>query len=171
MQSPKEVGAQTYRETFGRFFEEFEVGDRYEHRPGRTITESDNTWFTLLTMNQHPLHFDKEYAKQSEFGRIVVSSPLTVSLIVGMSVSDVSQKAIANLGWKEIKLTSPVFVGDTLYAESEVMGKRDSKSRPNAGIVTVNSIGKNQDGTVVCEFERTMLIAKRSYDLDNKASY
>ena len=131
-------------EQSGRHYEQFEVGDTYSHRPGRTISETDNTWFTLLTMNTHPLHFDKEYAKKSEFGQILVNSAFTVSLIVGMSVRDVSQNAIANLGWKEIRLPSPVFVGDTLYAESTVLEKRESKSRPNAGIVKVSTLGKNQ---------------------------
>ena len=152
-------------EQSGRHYEQFEVGDTYSHRPGRTITETDNTWFTLLTMNTHPLHFDKEYAKQSEFGQILVNSAFTVSLIVGMSVRDVSQNAIANLGWKEIRLPSPVFVGDTLYAESTVLEKRESKSRPHAGIVKVSTLGKKSDGTLVCDFERTMLIPKQGYGI------
>ena len=135
----KQVGEKRYRETFGRHYEEFTIGDIYEHRPGRTITETDNTWFTLLTMNTHPMHFDAEYAKESEFGKCIVCSPFTVALMVGMSVTDVSQKAIANLGWTDIKLTSPLFAGDTLYAESEVLDKRESSSRPGAGIVTVQA--------------------------------
>jgi itaconyl-CoA hydratase len=167
----KEVAPNRYRETFGRFYEDFTVGDTYEHRPGRTITQSDNIWFTLLTMNTHPLHFDEEYAKHSEFGRCVVASPLTVSLMVGMSVSDVSQKAIANLGWTDIKLVRPLFAGDTLYAESEVLAKRQSKSRPDAGIVTVRTTGKNQEGTVVCTFERTILVQRRGHPQDDKADY
>ena len=167
----KEVAANRYRETFGRFYEDFTVGDTYEHRPGRTITQSDNIWFTLLTMNTHPLHFDEEYAKHSEFGRCIVASPLTVALMVGMSVSDVSQKAIANLGWTDIKLVHPLFAGDTLYAESEVLAKRGSKSRPEAGLVTVRTIGKNQDGTVVCTFERTILVQRRGHPQDEKANY
>ena len=152
-------------EESGRYYEQFEVGTVYAHRPGRTISETDNTWFTLLTMNTHPLHFDKEYAKKSEFGQILVNSAFTVSLVVGMSVSDVSQNAIANLGWKEIKLPHPVFVGDTLYAESTVLEKRESKSRPNAGIVKVSTLGEKSDGTVVCDFERTMLIPKQGYGI------
>jgi len=167
----KQIGERRYRESVGRFYEDFAVGDIYEHRPGRTITETENTWFTLLTMNKHPLHFDAEYAKHSEFGRCVVASPFTVSLIVGMSVSDVSQKAIANLGWTDIKLTHPVFAGDTLYAESEVLAKRESKSRVDAGIVSVRSIGKNQDGAVVCTFDRTMLVQRRGHALEDKANY
>ena len=167
----KQVGERRYRESYGRFYEDFNIGDIYEHRPGRTITETENTWFTLLTMNKHPLHFDAEYAKHSEFGRCIVASPFTVSLIVGMSVSDVSQKAIANLGWTDIKLTHPVFAGDTLYAESEVLDKRESKSRPDAGIVSVRSTGKNQDGAVVCTFDRTMLVQRRGHALEDKANY
>jgi acyl dehydratase len=167
----KQVGERRYRESVGRFYEDFVVGDIYEHRPGRTITETENTWFTLLTMNKHPLHFDAEYAKNSEFGRCIVASPFTVSLIVGMSVSDVSQKAIANLGWTDIKLTHPVFAGDTLYAESEVLAKRESKSRADAGIVSVRSTGKNQDGTIVCTFDRTMLVQRRGHALEDKANY
>ena len=151
----------------GRSYEDFTVGDVYEHRPGRTISETDNTWFALLTMNTHPLHFDSEYAARSEFGRIVVASPLTVSILVGMSVSDVSQKAKANLGWKEIRLTAPVFCGDTLYAETEVLEKRESASRPGDGIVTVKTVGRNQHGTVVCDFVRTMLVPKRGHGVDD----
>jgi itaconyl-CoA hydratase len=167
----KQVGPNRYRESFGRYFEDFVVGDIYEHRPGRTITETDNTWFTLLTMNTHPMHFDAEYAKHSEFGRCIIASPFTVALIVGMSVTDVSQKAIANLGWTDIKLTYPLFAGDTLTAESEVISKRESKSRPNAGLCTVRSRGFNQDGRLVCEFERTILVAKRGFDVEEKAKY
>ncbi|MDF1831330.1 MAG: MaoC family dehydratase, partial [Porticoccaceae bacterium] len=130
MPSSVEIAPGRYRESYGRYLEDFKVGDIYEHRPGRTITETDNTWFTLLTMNQHPLHFDKEYAKHSEFGKILVNSTMTLSMVAGMSVSDVSQKTIANLGWDKIKMPAPVFVGDTIYAESEVLEIRESKSRP-----------------------------------------
>jgi acyl dehydratase len=168
----KLVGERTYRESFGRYFEDFKVGDLYQHRPGRTITQYDNISFTLLTMNTHPMHFDEQYARHSEFGRCIVCSPLTVALMVGMSVTDVSQKAIANLGWTDIKLTHPLFAGDTLYAESEVLDKRESKSRPGAGIVSVKTLGLNQDRVKVCEFNRTMLIMKRSgYDVELKANY
>jgi itaconyl-CoA hydratase len=160
-----------YRESFGRYFEDFVVGDVYEHRPGRTISETDNTWFTLLTMNTHPLHFDAEYGKASEFGRCIVASPLTLAIVVGMSVTDVSQKAIANLGWKEIRMPAPVFAGDTLYAESEVLDKRESKSRPTAGLVTVRTRGKKTDGTVVCDFERTILVAKRGHAVEDRMGY
>lgn len=166
--APEPVGPQRYRESFGRYYEDFVVGDVYEHRPGRTLSEADNTWFTLLTMNTHPLHFDAEYAKASEFGRCIVASPLTLAIIVGMSVTDVSQKAIANLGWKEIRMSAPVFAGDTLYAESEVLAKRESASRPTAGLVTVRTLGRNQSGTVVCDFERTILVAKRGHAVDDR---
>jgi acyl dehydratase len=166
-----QVTENRFRERFGRYFEEFEVGHIYEHRPGRTITETDNTWFTLLTMNTHPMHFDAEYAKHSEFGRTIVCSPFTVALMVGMSVTDVSQKAIANLGWSEIRMTHPLFVGDTLTAESEVLDTRESRSRPNAGIVTVRTRGSNQDGTEVCVFDRTMLIAREGFENEEKAGY
>ena len=135
----KRVGDKRFRESYGRYFEDFEIGDVYEHRPGRTITETDNTWFTLLTMNQHPLHFDKEYGAKTEFGKVLVNSCLTISLVTGMSVSDISQKTIANLGWDKVRLSGPVFVGDTLYAESQVLSKRESNSRPNLGIVSVET--------------------------------
>ena len=167
----KEVGKQRYRESYGRYLEDFEIGDVYEHRPGRTITESDNTWFTLLTMNQHPLHFDAEYAAKSEFGKPVVNSCLTLSIVAGMSVSDISQKTIANLGWDKIRLTAPVFVGDTLYAESEVLAIRESKSRPSQGIVKVRTTGMKQDGTQFISYERTMLIPKSGFAVDDKAGY
>ena len=167
----KPIGANRYRESYGRYLEDFRVGDVYEHRPGRTITESDNTWFTLLTMNQHPLHFDHEYAAKSEFGQVLVNSCLTVSIVTGMSVSDVSQKTIANLGWQEIKLTGPVFIGDTLYAESEVLEIRESKSRPNQGIVSIRTTGRKQSGEPVIDFRRAMLIPKRGHAVDDLIDY
>ena len=157
--------------TRGNYYEDFEVGASYVHRPGRTIGEADNTWFTLLTMNTHPIHFDAEYAKHTEFGRPLVVSTLTLSILVGMSVSDVSQKAIANLGWERITLPKPVFIGDTLYAESTVTAKRESKSRPGQGIVSVRTVGRNQRGEVVCEFDRTMLVMRRGNPLEEKAGY
>ena len=165
------VGRKRFRERFGRYFEDFRVGDTYEHRPGRTVSEADNTWFTLLTMNQHPIHFDAEYARRTEFKKPLVVSTLTVSILVGMSVSDVSQKAIANLGWKDIRLPRPVFAGDTLYAESTVLDKRASRSRRDQGIVTVRTVGRNQRGEIVCEFERTMLVMKRGHKLEARAGY
>jgi len=167
----KEVRPNRYRESYGRYLEDFKVGDIYEHRPGRTITENDNIWFTLLTMNQHPLHFDQEYAKHSEFGQPLVNSCLTLAIVAGMSVSDVSQKTIANLGWDKVKMPAPVFNGDTLYAESEVLGVRESKSRPTQGIVAIKTTGKKADGTEVISFERNMLIPKRGHAVDDKADY
>jgi len=167
----KEVGPNRYRESFGRYLEDFAVGDVYEHRPGRTISEADNTWFTLLTMNKHPLHFDAEYAAKSEFGKPLVNSCLTLAMVAGMSVSDISQKTVANQGWDKIKLTAPVFAGDTIYAESEVLAVRESKSRPNQGIVTVRTTGKKADGTVFMSYERAMLIPKRGHAVDDLADY
>jgi itaconyl-CoA hydratase len=166
-QSALPRGGQRYRESFGRYFEDFVEGDVYEHRPGRTISETDNTWFTLLTMNQHPVHFDRAYAAKSEFKQPLVNSCLTLSIVVGMSVSDVSQKAIGNLGWNDIRLTAPVFVGDTIYAESEVLSKRESKSRPQQGIVTVRTRGTKADGTEFMSFERTVLVPKRGHGVDD----
>ena len=163
----KEIGPQRWRESFGRYYEEFQPGDVYEHRPGRTISEADNTWFTLLTMNTHPLHFDFAFAAKSEFKRPLVNSCLTLSMVVGMSVSDLSQKAIGNLGWNNICLLAPVFLGDTIYSESEVLSMRESASRPTQGVVTVRTTGKKADGTVFMSFERTMLLPKRGHAVDD----
>jgi itaconyl-CoA hydratase len=146
----------------GRYFEDFAVGDVYKHWPGRTVTAADNTWFTLLTMNQHPLHFDEEYARRTEFGRPIVNSTLTLAIVVGMSVADVSQNAVANLGWTDIRMPAPVFNGDTLYAESTVLDKRDSKSRPAQGIVNVATRGWKQDGTTVMTFQRSVLVPRKT---------
>ena len=155
-----------FREDIGRCFEDFTIGDIYEHRPGRTISEADNTWFTLLTMNTHPLHFDVAYASETEFGKPLVNSCLTLAIVAGMSVSDVSQKAVANLGWTDIRLPAPVFVGDTVYAETEVLDKRDSRSRPTQGIVSVRTTGRKADGTVFMMFDRTILVPRRGHDID-----
>ena len=146
----------------GRYFEDFKVGDTYKHWPGRTVSAADNTWFTLLTMNQHPLHFDEEYAKGTEFGKPLVNSTLTLAIVVGMSVADVSQNAVANLGWTDIRMPAPVFNGDTLYAESKVTGKRASKSRPSQGIVSVATRAWKQDGTTVMTFNRSVLVPKKN---------
>ena len=167
----RKVGDKRFRESYGRYFEDFEIGDIYEHRPGRTITETDNTWFTLLTMNQHPLHFDKEYGAKTEFGKVLVNSCLTISLVTGMSVSDISHKTIANLGWDKVRLSGPVFVGDTLYAESQVLSKRESNSRPNQGIVSVETKGIKQDESVVISFERSMLIPFKGHAIDDQMDY
>jgi acyl dehydratase len=171
VQNLKQVGPQRYRETFGRYFEDFQIGDVYEHRPGKTVTEYDNHLFTMLTLNTHPIHFDAEYAKGSEFGRNLVVSPYTLALLIGMSVTDCSQKAIANLGMDAVKFTAPVFAGDTLYAESEVLAKRESASRPGQGIVTIRTLGKNQDGILVCTFDRNMLIPARGHAVEDKVAH
>ncbi|OLT33466.1 dehydratase [Actinomadura sp. CNU-125] len=145
----------------GRFFEDFEVGDVYRHPLGRTVTESDNTWFTLLTMNTNQTHFNAEYAARSEFGRPLVVSTLTVAIAAGQSVVDTTQNAFANLGWDDIRLPRPVFAGDTLFSESLVLAKRESASRPHAGIVTIRTRTLNQDGDEVCTFRRTFYVYKR----------
>ncbi len=145
----------------GRFFEDFEVGDVYQHPLGRTVTTTDNSWFTLLTQNTAPVHFDHHYAAQTEFGKPLVDSTFTVALITGQSVTDVSQNVFANLGWDEIRLPAPVFEGDTLYSQSEVLSVRASASRPNVGIVTVETTGYNQEGTVVITFKRTLMVYRR----------
>ena len=145
----------------GRFYEDFQVGDVYRHPLGRTVTTTDNIWFTLLTQNTAPIHFDHYYSAQTEFGRPLVDSTFTVALVTGQSVTDISQNVIANLAWDEIRLPNPVFEGDTIYSESEVLSKRESKSRPHAGIVSVKTTGYNQDGTVVITFTRTVLVYKR----------
>jgi itaconyl-CoA hydratase len=147
----------------GRFYEDFQVGDVYRHPLGRTVTTTDNIWFTLLTQNTAPIHFDHYYSAQTEFGRPLVDSTFTVALVTGQSVTDISQNVIANLAWDEIRLPNPVFEGDTIYSESEVLSKRESKSRPHAGIVSVKTTGYNQDGTVVITFTRTVLVYKRGH--------
>lgn len=163
MLSAIEIGPQRYRASYGRYYEDFVIGDVYEHRPGRTITDNDNIQFSLLTMNAHPMHCDAAFASKSEFGKLLVSSPLSLAVIVGMTVNDVSAKAIANLGWKDIQLLAPVFAGDTLYAETQVLDKRESKSRPTQGLVTVHTTGLNQHGNKIMTFERTFLVAKRGH--------
>jgi itaconyl-CoA hydratase len=145
----------------GRFFEDFAVGDVYEHPLGRTVTETDNVWMTLLTQNTAPIHFDSHYAAQTEFGRRLVDSTFTLALVTGQSVTDVSQNVMANLGWDEVRLPNPVFEGDTIYSRSEVLSCRQSRSRPEVGIVEVATTGFNQDGTVVITFRRTLLVYKR----------
>ena len=146
----------------GRFLEDFTVGAVYRHGHGRTITETDNTWFALLTNNTHDIHTNADYASHTEFGRPLVVSTLTLAIVTGLSVADVSQNAVANLGWDEVKLTSPVFAGDTLYAESEVQEVRPSRSRPGQGIVRVRTRGFNQRGETVITYSRTVLVYRRS---------
>jgi itaconyl-CoA hydratase len=145
----------------GRFYEDFVVGDIYQHPLGRTVIAADNIWFTLLTQNTAPIHFDHHYAAQTEFGRPLVDSTFTLALVTGQSVTDISQNVLANLGWDEVRLPHPVFEGDTIYSQSEVLAKRESQSRPNVGIVTVKTTGYNQEGQVVITFKRTVMVYKR----------
>jgi acyl dehydratase len=146
----------------GRFLEDFQVGDVYRSRLGRTISEPDNTWFTLLTMNTNQIHFNAPYAERTEFGAPLVVSTLTLAIVLGLSVADTSENAAANLGWGDIKLPSPVYAGDTLWAESEVVNVRESKSRPSCGIVGIRTRGVNQRRQVVIEFTRSFLVFKRT---------
>src|SRR5438876_7722772 len=146
---------------YGRYLEEFEVGAVYKHWPAKTVTESDDHLFCLITMNHHPLHINDVYAKQSQQGRNVVVGPLVYSLALGMSVSDVSGKAIANLATEELKHPAPVFHGDTLFVESEVLEKRESQSKPDRGIVRVKTDAYKQDGTLVATFKRAVLVPRR----------
>lgn len=150
----------------GRYFEDFTVGDVYQHRLGRTITETDNTWFTLLTLNTNQMHFNAHYAARSDYSRLLVNSGFTIALVLGMSVSDLSENAIANLEMTDIKLTHPVFVGDTLYAESLVTDLRESRSRPYAGIVSARTRGLNQDGDVCLSYRRNVLVYRRDAEQD-----
>ena len=145
----------------GRFLEDFRAGDRYQHWPGRTITEADNINFSLMTMNRHPLHCDGNFAARTEFGKPLVNSTLTLAIVTGMTVDDVSVNAIANLGWKEIRLLAPVFPGDTIYARSEVLEVRESASRPGQGVVTTRTEGIKADGTIFLTFERSALVPSR----------
>lgn len=145
----------------GRFFEDFEVGDVYPHPIGRTVTTTDNIWFTLLSQNTAPIHFDHFYAAQTSFGKPLVDSTFTLALVTGQSVTDISQNVFANLGWDEVRLPHPVFEGDTIYSQSEVVEKRESASRPDVGIVRVKTTGFNQDGEVVITFTRTVMVYKR----------
>ena len=147
----------------GRFFEDFAPGHVYRSRFGHTVTEADNALFTQLTHNTNPLHFDAELASRSPWGQILVNSTFSLALIVGMSVPDISENAVANLGWEEVRLTHPVFIGHTLYCETEVLEKRVSKSRPEAGIVKVRSRGVNQDGQVVLTMVRNVMVYKKDH--------
>jgi len=147
----------------GRVFEDFEVGDIYPHPLGRTVLAVDNSWFTLLTQNINPIHFDRVYAEQTEFKQPLVDSTFTLALVTGQSTFDLSFNVMANLGWDEVRLPNPLFEGDTVYSRSEVLEKRESKSRPNVGIVTVKTTGFKQDGAVVIEFKRTFMVYKRGH--------
>ena len=145
----------------GRFYEDFDIGDIYKHPLGRTVTNVDNIWFTLLTQNTAPIHFDAHYASKTEFKKPLVDSTFTVALVTGQSVTDISQNVFANLGWEEIRLPNPVFEGDTIYSESKVLEKRESKSRKNVGIILVETSGYNQDGVVVITFKRRVMVYKK----------
>lgn len=147
----------------GRFFEDFTVGDVYYHPYGRTVTTTDNLWFTLLTQNTAKLHVDHAYAGATEWGKPLVNSTFTLALVTGQSVPDISTNVMANLGWDDVRMPAPVFEGDTLYSRSKVLGLRESASRPNVGVVTVATEGYNADGTVVCSFRRTLLVYKRDH--------
>jgi itaconyl-CoA hydratase len=150
------------KEWRGRFFEDIEVGDAYRSRLGRTVTEADNVWFTCLTMNTNQLHFNHEYGARTQFGRTVVNSAFTLALVTGLTVPDTSENAAANLAWTDIRLPNPVYVGDTLWAESEILERRDSGSNPDVGIVAMRCRGVNQRGEVVIEFLRTFMVYRRS---------
>jgi acyl dehydratase len=147
----------------GRFFEDFVVGDRYRHPLGRSITETDNIWFTLLTQNTNPIHFDKVYAERTAFKKPLVNSCLTLSLVTGQSVTDLSQNALANLAWTDITLPYPVFEGDTIHSRSEVLSIRESKTRHDVGIVEVKTEGFNQDDVVVIAYKRTFMVYRRGF--------
>lgn len=144
----------------GRCYEDFEVGTVIRHALGRTVSATDNTWFTLLTVNTNPIHFDAYYSAQTEFGKPLMNSTFTLALVTGLSVADISQYAV-NLGWDEIRMPAPVFEGDTIYAQTEILSKRESKSRPKMGLVEIKTTGFKQDGTVVMTFRRTILVYKR----------
>src|SRR6185436_8974279 len=147
----------------GRVYEDFTVGDVYHHPLGRTVLPVDNSWFTLLTQNMNPIHFDHAYAAQTEFGKPLVDSTFTLALVTGQSTIDLSFNVMANLGWDEVRLPNPLFEGDTVYSRSEVLEKRESKSRPNVGFVKVKTIGFKQDGLIVIEFLRTFMVYKRDH--------
>ena len=146
----------------GRHYEDFEPGMLIRHALGRTITTTDNAWFTLLTVNSNPIHFDAHYAAQTEFGRPLVNSTFTLALVTGLSVSDISQNAV-NVGWDEVRMPAPVFEGDTIYAQTEILSARESKSRPHMGLVEIKTTGFKQDGTIVIAFRRTILVYKRGH--------
>src|ERR1051326_2894371 len=146
----------------GRCYEDLEVGMVIRHSLGRTVSQTDNAWFTLLTANTNPIHFDRHYAAQTEFGQPLMNSTFTLALVTGLSVADVSQNAV-NLGWDEVRMPAPVFEGDTIYAQTEVLGTRESKSRPHMGLVEIRTTGFKQDGTVVMDFRRTILVYRRGH--------
>jgi acyl dehydratase len=146
----------------GRYFEDFNVGDVYRCRLGRTLTEADNTWFTLLTSNTNQIHFNSDYARRTEFGKCLINSTLTLAIVTGMGVADVSENGVA-LGWDEVKLPNPLFAGDTLYSESHVLEKRESRSNPKRGVVKVRTRGIQQEGKVVIDYVRSVLVWKKAH--------
>jgi acyl dehydratase len=158
MESEKSAAPKEWR---GRYYEDLEIGDVYRSRLGRTISEADNVWFTCLTMNTNQIHFNVPYAEGTQFGKPLVNSAFTLALVLGLTVPDTSENAAANLGWGEITLPSPVFVGDTLWAESEITERRESRSNPSVGIVSMRCRGINQRREVVIELTRTFMVYKR----------
>lgn len=152
----------------GRYFEDFEVGDVYRHPLGRTVLPTDNSWLTLLTQNTAALHFDTALAEQTEWGKPLVDSTFTLALVTGQSVVDVSMNVMANLGWDRVRMPNPVFEGDTIYSQSEVLEVRESSSRPNVGVVKVRTVGFNQEGAIVITFERTLLVYRRGKGPDRR---
>lgn len=167
----KKIAEGRWRESRGLFYEDFVKGAVVEHRPGRTITEADNIWQSLLAMNLSPLHIDSAYCERTEWKRPLVSSLVTLSIVAGMSVQSTSAKGLANLGWDRIRLVAPVFVGDTVYAETEFLRKRLLKSRPNQGLVTCETRGIKADGTLFLTFRRTFLVPTREHGLEADANY
>jgi acyl dehydratase len=155
------TGTAAPKEWRGRFYEDFDVGDVFRSRFGRTVTQTDNIWFTCLTMNTNPVHFDASFAARTRFGRPLVNSAFTLALVTGLTVPDTSENAAANLAWTDITLPRPVYEGDTIWAESEILEKRESRSNPSVGIVSMRCRGLNQDGDVVIEFRRTFMVYKR----------
>jgi acyl dehydratase len=147
----------------GRAFEDFTIGDVYEHPLGRTVLAADNVWFTCLTMNTNPIHFDAEYASRTEFKKPLVNSCFTLALVTGQSVIDLTMNGVANLSWDDVRMPNPLFEGDTVYSKSEVLDTRESKSRPTAGIVQVKTTGVNQHGATIIEFKRTFMVWKRDH--------
>ncbi|AOM39848.1 MaoC family dehydratase [Xenorhabdus hominickii] len=162
----RQIGKNEYIEEHGGDYEDFEPGMVIKHWPGRTISEADNTWLTLLTMNQHPLHFDQAYGAKSEYSQVLVNSSITLALVSGMTVQALSARAVANLGWDKVRLKDPLFVGDTLYATSKILAKRHSNSRPGKGIITVETVGIKSTGETVITFERSFMVFCRA-DLSN----
>lgn len=163
---PQSAAEKRRRETLGFVYEELEVGTVTEHRPGRTITETDCVLGSLIFMNPHPIHIDAAYAAKTEFGKLLVNSSITLGIVSGMTVRSTSGQGIANLGWDKIRLRQPVFVGDTLYSESKVISKRESKSRPEQGIVVIEVTAFNQNKKVVMTYERAFLVPKRGFETE-----